>query len=245
MKQKDLLLSHMDDLATKAVKIGCTASRFLTPVEVHNVTAYFIRRHEIKLTFDGGYEGAERVRAIFLNPEWGCCDRTDMFTVLKIQASTNEKPGHRDILGAVMALGIKRDTIGDIIESLPALICLPELSGYIAESLIKAGRIRVSLSEIALSELPVGTENLSVKTRTVASPRLDAVIGAAFGLPRSKAAELVEGGRVNLNHELCLRPSKEVREGVVLSVRGFGRAKLLEIGGMSKKGRIFIKTGLY
>ncbi|MCL2004504.1 MAG: YlmH/Sll1252 family protein [Oscillospiraceae bacterium] len=245
MEHRDILLGHMEDLAAKAVKSGCATSRFLTPAETSKISAHFTRRHDVALVFDGGYEGAERVRAIFLNPDWGSYERAEWFTALKIKVPPQETPGHRDILGAVMALGIERDTVGDIIEAPLVMLCLPELSGYITEQLTKAGRARIRLSAMDLSGLPARAENLTVKTDTVASPRLDAVLSTAFGMPRSKAAEWIEAGRVNLNHELCLRPAKEVAEGTILSVRGLGRARLLEIGGVSKKGRIYIRTGLY
>ena len=245
MEQKDVLLGHVDDLAAKAVKSGCAASRFLTPAEAQSIIAQFTRRHDAALIFDGGYEGAERVRAIFLNPDWGKYDRSELFTVFKI--TVQETLGHRDILGALMALGIERNTIGDIIESPLAFICLPELSGYIAENFTKAGRGSVTLHPIPLrgDEALCRVENLTIRTDTVASLRLDAMLGIAFGLSRSKAVELIEAGRVSLNHELCTQPAKEAGEGAVLSVRGLGRAKVLEVGGLSKKGRIFIKMGLY
>jgi RNA-binding protein YlmH len=210
MEQKDVLLGHMEDLAAKAVKTGCAASRFLTPAEAQSVTARFTRRHDITLTFDGGHEGAERVRAVFLNPDWGAYDRAELFAAFQVTVPPQETLGHRDILGALMALGIERDTIGDIIEAPPAFLCLPELSGYIAENLTKAGRARITLSEMSLDGLPARAENHTVKTDTVASPRLDAVLGTAFSLSRGKAAEWIEAGRVSLNHEVCLQCAKEV-----------------------------------
>jgi len=79
----------------------------------------------------------------------------------------------------------------------------------------------------------------------VASLRLDAVLSAAFGMSRTKAAELIAAGRVSFNHQVCLRTDKEVDEDSLLSVRGLGRAKLLEIGSVSRKGRSFIKIGVY
>ena len=84
MEQRDLLLGHMEDLAGKAIKTGCAASRFLTPAEAQSAASYFTRRRDVTLTFDGGYEGAERTRAVFLNADWGECDRTELFTALKI-----------------------------------------------------------------------------------------------------------------------------------------------------------------
>lgn len=83
-----------------------------------------------------------------------------------------------------MALGVERDTVGDIIESSLIISCLPELSDYISENLVKAGRARVKLSVMELDALPARTETLAIKTDTVASVRLDAVLASAFGLSR-------------------------------------------------------------
>lgn len=242
----NLLIARMEDIAVKAAKVGCTASKFLTPTEARGVAEHF-KYERIALSFDGGFYGAERVRAVFLNPDWGEYKQADLFTALKIEHRKQDALGHRDILGALMALGIERDIIGDIIaaDNVAALVCLPEMSGYIAENLIKAGRVGVAVSEIGLAELPARQEELSIKTDTVSSLRLDAVLCAAFGLSRSMATELIEAGRVSIDHALCEQPAKELSEGALLSVRGLGRAKLIEIGGVSKKERIFVRVGLY
>jgi RNA-binding protein YlmH len=245
MEHKKLMIGHMEDLATKAVRNGCAASRFLTPAEAHHVSIHFAKNNNVSLSFDGGYEGAERVRAVFLNPDWGDYIRSDLIAAFTVSVPIQESVGHRDLLGAVMALGIERDTIGDIIESPLVFLCLPELGGFIKQELKSAGRAKVSLSGIPLGKLPDRKDDLTVRTDTVASLRLDAVLGSAFGLSRSKAAQIIESGSVNLNHEECRDCTKTVSEGAILSIRGMGRAKLLEIGGSSKKGRTFIKTGFY
>jgi RNA-binding protein YlmH len=243
MEQKDLLLGRMEDLAIKASKAGYAVSRFLTPAEAHSVATNFSRRHDVSLTLDGGYEGSERVRAVFMNPDWGEYERKELFVALKIEASSTETFGHRDVLGSLMGLGIERDTIGDIIESPAVIVCIPELADYLTDTLAKVGRIPVSLATMALQDLPARVENLTIKTNSVASLRLDAVISSAFGLSRGKAQELISIGRVSLNHEPCQQASKELAEGALLSVRGFGRAKLLEVGGTTRKGRILIRIG--
>ena len=245
MEQNNMLLAHIDDLAVKAAKTGCAASRFLTPAEALSTATYLAKRRDVRIVFDGGYEGAERVRAVLMHPDRGEYDRRVLFQVLRIDAPPQEAIGHRDILGAAMALGIERSAIGDIVESPVALICVPEMRAYIIDNLTTIGRAHVKLSEMDVSEISAKAEDLRVKTDTIASPRLDAVLGSAFGLSRGKAAELIAAGNVNLDHEICQHPAKEVREGAILSVRGLGRAKLLEISGVSKKGRLFIKLGLY
>ena len=212
MNENDILIAHMNDLASRAIKTGFAASKFLTPAESQSVSEQFLRRKGTTLIIDGGFEGAERTRAIFTNPDWGGYKRTDLFTALKVTHRPQDTLGHRDILGALMALGIKRETVGDIIidETDAALVCLPELGGYIIENFTKAGRVGLEVSAIGLDELPIREEELAIKTDTVASLRLDAVLSAAFGMSRTKAAELIATGRVSYNHQVCLRTDKEV-----------------------------------
>ncbi|MCL2355766.1 MAG: YlmH/Sll1252 family protein [Defluviitaleaceae bacterium] len=241
----NVLLAHANDLAKKAARSGFAASKFLTPAEAESIK--FSRNRDADLVFDGGFDDAERTRAIFINPDWGSYEREEIFAAIKISHRPQDTLGHRDILGALTALGIERETIGDIIvgDNAASFVCLPEISKYIIENFFQAGRVGVSSEIITLDELPVREENLTLKTDTVASLRLDAVMCAAFKLSRTKAGELISAGRVSLRHQICLRPDKDVSENAVISVRGLGRAKLLEIGGTSKKGRTFIKIGLY
>ena len=246
MDELNLLLAQMDDLSVKADKIGVSASRFLTPSETQSVADHFKYKH-VDVSFDGGFGDAERTRAVFVNADWGVCVRDELFTALDVSFRPQDTLSHRDILGAIMALGIERDTVGDIVceDNRAALVCLPELGGYIAENLTKAGRVGVAVTEITLSTLPMQSEELIIKTDTVASLRLDVMLCAAFGVSRTKAASLISSGLVSLDHRQCVQPTKDVPEGSLLSVRGLGRAKVLEVGGMSRKGRIFVQFGVY
>jgi len=243
----NILIARMDDLVAKATKTGVAASKFLTPADAVSVSEYFKHRRDIALTIDGGFDGAERTRAVFINPDWGEYERTELFAALKLSYRMQDTLGHRDVLGALMALGIKREAIGDIVvdESFAVLVCLPEMVAYLTDNLTKAGRVGLKSEPLDLEDIPAREEELTVKTCTVASLRLDAVISSAFGISRTKAAELIATGHVSLNHQPCEKINKEVVENALLSIRGMGRIKLLEVGGMSRKGRSFIKIGIY
>jgi len=247
MIDNNILIARIDDLATSAIKSGVAASKFLTPADAVIATEYFTRRHDVTLVIDGGYNGAERTRAVFINPDWGEYDRTELFAALKISHRTQDTLGHRDILGALMALGITREALGDIVvgEQFSVLVCLPKMAEYIVENLTKAGRVGLKVSPIDLAEIPTREEELTIKTDTVVSLRLDAILSAVFGVSRTKSAELIAAKQVSLNHQICEKSDREVCENALLSVRGIGRAKLLEIGGTSRKGRIFVKIGVY
>lgn len=65
----NVLLAHMEDLADKAVKTGYAASKFLTPADAESIAQRFSHRRDVTLTFDGGFDNAERTRAVFANPD--------------------------------------------------------------------------------------------------------------------------------------------------------------------------------
>ena len=75
---------------------------------------------------------------------------------------------------------------------------------------------------------------------TLSSMRLDALVASGFGMARSKAAALIESGKVELNYAQCLKPDREVREGDVIAARGLGKLRLETVGGRTKKDRISV-----
>ena len=155
-------------------------------------------------------------------------------------------PGHRDYLGAILALGIRREWIGDILVTgdCAYVFCLPSVESTLL-GLDRAGRITVKAAPVSLSEVPRIEKKVKEQTFTVKSLRLDAVTGELFGLSRTKAAEMIRLGAVSLNYAECLKPDAEIREGDVLSVKGKGKGRVAEVCGRSKKDRIFLHTERY
>jgi RNA-binding protein YlmH len=248
MEEWHPLEAHMEDLARRAFKTGIACSKFLTPAEGQVVRRRFVSRQDVLLKLDGGYDGAEREVAIFLRPELGAVYRADEYlAVLQIKYRAKDTVSHRDVLGALMALGIERAVVGDILcePGQTALICLKPMAAYLTEHLKKVGKAGVEVFPASFSDLPEKHEELTIKTATVASLRLDAVLCAMFRISRSRASELIAAQKVSLNYAPAVNPSKEVPDNAVLSVRGMGRALLISKGGFSKKGRIIIEFGLY
>ncbi|MDR1774050.1 MAG: hypothetical protein LBR30_04200 [Clostridioides sp.] len=240
------LLSRIEDLQNYASKKGISNSKFLTPSEAIEVKEFFSNKYDIEMIFDGGFADAERVVAIFVNREWGSFEREEVLEAIRIDYREKEKLTHRDLLGAVLGLGIKRDVIGDIfVCDCSYLICLKSISDFIFTNLTKVGRIAVSVKKISLDELPKATHKLKEKTDTIASSRLDAVVSSMFNISRRVASEVIGQGKVQLSYKICENVSKNVCEGDIISVRGMGKSKLLEIGDVTKKGRIRIKYGIY
>lgn len=145
---------------------------------------------------------------------------------------------HRDVLGAVMSLGIERELIGDIIlrDKEAYLFCLERIAPYISESLtqIKHTAVRCKTAD-TLPQGPLYTvKRLTVQ---VASPRLDALIAHVYKLSRSDAQALFSARKIYINGRLCESPGYTPKGGEIISVRGFGRMRYIGVESLSKKGK--------
>jgi RNA-binding protein YlmH len=189
----------------------------------------------ISVLFWGGYSDAERVMACFgaeTSVEWP-------ITWLKLGFNPRYgTPGHRDILGALMGLGVVREHLGDIVLDTDCayLCCSEEIAPFLQNNLESAGSVHLKLTQ--LDEPPHLPPPVGKMIRTtVASPRLDAMLAAGFDLSREQARQMVIQGKTRVNYRLQVKPDAGLQEGDLVSVRGLGRFKLMENNGTTRKGR--------
>jgi len=217
------------------------AGSFLTPAQAMQAARAFGAR----VRLDGGFAQAERVVPIFDHD----APREKHIAAVELRFRPQDALTHRDILGAVLALGLERSVLGDIAimqeQGQAILICLPHVVDFIIDNLAKAGKIGLQALRISLEDLPEAHKNIREEHGTVASLRLDAVLAEAFHCSRGAAEEYLRMGLVQLCHEECRKGSRLVEEGDMISVRGKGRIKLVEIGGETRKGRVWITLGHY
>lgn len=200
-------------------------------------------------TLWGGYDAAERVCVIllpdYMDPEDVKTGKNCPLTVIRAEYGTDETLSHRDFLGALMAMGVERDSIGDIIpqQGRCDIVVLRELRDYILSGLDKAGRVRLRLSETDRAE---GKEaEFRLIKDTVASLRLDAVTAAGFALSREKAVQAIKAGKVAVGGVEALKPDRLLQGGEKISLRGSGKIELSQVGGQSRKGRTIIEIKKY
>ena len=215
---------------------------FLNPEETSIAIKYFNQGEEYKLF--GGYEGAERV-VLGVLPDW--CE-TPIFPIKAISFKYREcdRLSHRDFLGALMALGITRETIGDIlVENGRAVVfATDEATKYILTQLNKVGNVGVVLNEGYTEPLP----SLGIKQEfsvTVASTRIDCVVAAICNMSRNVATEKITDGLVSVNSICVTKPTLTIREGDKISIRQKGRFEIISHNGYSKSGRIILKYNKY
>ncbi|MGN1001830.1 MAG: RNA-binding protein [Oscillospiraceae bacterium] len=242
------LIKRAADLAARCEKTAClTQSGFLTPAEQLALTDWARREGETGLLLHGGHPDCERKAAFFLPFYMGVADFDPAEQIRAVELSCAfGQPEHRDYMGAVLGLGIKREWVGDIWvqENRATVFCLPSVESHILLNLDKVGRCGVKARAIALADVPAPRREWKETVFSVQSPRLDAVTAGMFHLSRTAAAEAIAAGLVSLNYAECLKPDAPVGAGDVLSLRGKGKGKVMELGGQSRKGRLFVKTGI-
>lgn len=191
----------------------------------------------------GGYEDAERKMVAFV-PE----DMSPEFPISAVKFSSPriKSLSHRDFLGSILALGIKREKCGDIIikEDEAYAFLSDDIASYVANNITKIGRegVKVSLAEPSLIKLP--EKSFREIRGTVSSLRLDSIISLFAGKGRSKAAELISGGLVFVDGLQMTKNDMHLKDGDTISVRGKGKATL-SVGGTSKKDRVFVTLNVW
>ena len=224
------------ELARRAEARGVPVeTEFLTPAEQLELT----RLRPGPFAFDGGFEAAERRCAVLL--PWDGCEWESRVVCLEI-APTGEKfageLSHRDYLGSLMALGLRRETMGDIVVQgkRAYLFCLESVAGYISQQLeqVRRTHVRVGVCDPGCVQPPEAPRESSV---TVSSARLDALVAAVYRLSRGEAQRLFERELVLVNSLPPRSPGLAAKEGDVISVRGHGRFVFLAAAGETRKGR--------
>jgi RNA-binding protein YlmH len=216
---------------------------FLDPREQTILETIVRREPDLVFFADGGAADAERRRAV-IAPDYYALDQA-MFGLafFRVESLSGKRLEHPDVLGALLGLGIKRDKLGDIYPHSDGadIVVAEELAEYIQMHVGQVGRQHVNIIEISREKLALPEQMQSVRSISVASLRLDAVVAESCRISRTKASMLVKNGKCKVNWKLVDQPDYPVEIGDLVSVRGFGRVRVESIDGTSKKGRIWIK----
>lgn len=245
--EERFLFAHISDLAELSRKTGVPRfSRFLNEREAI-VAGYGAAQIGTDPIFYGGYDGAARTVCGFLKGTYAEeMPADELFPVRAVTFSFRriDKLSHRDFLGAILAAGLQRSVVGDILvaEDHAVVFCL-DTAEELVEGLTKIGKVGVRSEKGITRELPKAKfERIDA---AVSSLRLDCVVGACTNISREKSASLIKSGQVSADFSVCLNVSGTVKENTVISIRGYGRFRLAEIAGQTKKGRLRIVIEKY
>lgn len=200
------------------------------------------------IRFWGGYAGAERQVLCIEPPDtW----QEEPLAVLRCTAYGEDTPTHRDYLGAILGLGLERVCVGDLLQDpenpqvFYALV-LENKADFIAAELTGAGHttVKAERCDTLPPHLAQGIER-ELHEATVSSLRADAVLAAMMHTSRTRAAEYIAAGRVEINHVPLRAAHEPAYAQDIFTVRGVGRYRLAAIGGKSRKDRLFISYYQY
>ena len=248
MTTNDSMLRHMLDLCRRSERTGTWQySGFLSPAEQDEL----IRCPEaakFSWFLTGGYEAAERkILAAGDEAEAGPPEPpVSAIAVTPKSVKFAEELTHRDYLGAILGLGIERSLIGDILirDRQAWFFCLASATDLMTSSLTQVRRTTVTAAETG-TDIPELQPRYAPLRLNVVSERLDAVTAAFAGLSRGQAEKLFSAEKVFVNGRTATDRSAKLKEGDILSVRGFGKAVYDGVEHETKKNRLWVSLRKY
>lgn len=240
-----LIFSKVFDRAYYCIKnFQPTFTEFLDPYKISSLLEFFGDKYDFNIRVFGGKDNCERKKMGFF-PRF--MEDTDMvFPISVVEVTYNLKFSgkltHRDFLGSVIGLGIVRGKIGDILidEDKAFVFVDDDIADFISSNLCRVGKTKVEARTISSEEINV-TENFGeIKNITSSSLRIDGILSGVFNLSRGKVSDLIKAKKAFLNQNLCESVSKQISEGDVLTLRGFGRVEVVQFAGKTRKDKFLI-----
>ena len=250
MNEDQILKGRLSDLAKRAYNQNIyTYSNFLSPEQL---SLFYETRQEydfITATCYGGHEAAQRQMIGFGSEDEFGYEGTFPIKIVRavpIMEKFSDNLTHRDYLGALMNLGIARDTIGDILikDKCAYIICIDSMADYITKELSKVRHTLINC-EIVDNDIPELKPTFEDVSFPVSSLRLDVILANLIKCSRSESIALFEEKKVTLNGRITGRNSIILKEGDVFSVRGHGKFIFQQAGKTTKKGKIYVHIKRY
>ena len=244
-----VLLAKVWDKINAGIRKNIPSNTWFLSLRELDMANYLFGQTEGLYAF-GGYADAERKLLVYL-PDYldahSLYEEDSPVVCLRASFYEGDTPTHRDFLGALMGAGIARETVGDICVGKGScdFFVTNEIAPYIEQNFTSAGRTKVQLQRIPLSDAAVPQAETKEMRDTVSSLRLDSIISAGFQVGRSAAVGYITTGKVAIDGLPCEKPDKNISEGAKISVRGLGKIQLTNVGGQTKKGRISITINRY
>ncbi len=250
MSDELIFKKRLTELAEKAYGQGTyTFTAFLGPAE-QDILAQIARdiRH-VPQTLYGGAEGCQRVMVRFGDED--LCGYDLPFPIVCLQAAPTspkyaDQLTHRDILGALMHLGIAREQIGDIVlrSNVAYIFVTEKIAPFVVESLTKAKHTPLTVT--VAEQLPQGAlYTLEARQCVVSSERIDGIVAHVYKYSRNQVNELFRSGKVFLNGRCWENIGTVLKDGDTVSVRGEGRFIYRGAVRSTKSGNLAVEVDVY
>lgn len=217
---------------------------FLNPHE-QDIVYKIIGHQDLQVKANGGLINAESQRMIIC-PDFYELEDND-FEIVVVEIIYNQQFGklqHKDVLGALMNLGIKRGCIGDIYDdSHIYFTCTSQTYPYIQEHLkqIKKAKVKLRKTDEKIEII----HQYTTHTFFLSSMRLDKIVSTMFKVSRQVASESIRSGFVKVNHKEVEEVSFLCHNNDMISFKRHGRVKIVDEERTTKQGNFVVKGYFY
>jgi len=242
----DFILKAKDWMRQVRYKHKIKTTNFLNPNEQKILTSLIPKEEGIEILFDGAFPNSERKRAVIF-PDYLIAEsmNTNITGFQIIPSNESVTIEHRQILGTIMSLNIDRSLVGDIVilpdKKIYLAICT-EFSEFMMENVQKIGREPISLSKTNINKIE-NLENFEEAEVIIASMRIDVLVAAIINLSRKNVNEYMKQGFVQLNHSIEKDFSHICKIGDLISIKRYGRYKLIAQKKVTKNNKIVLVIG--
>lgn len=255
-KQEDkiLIAQILDKIEFSKQREKLEYTDFLDMYQISLVRS-FMKKIEFKnYILYGGFDNAER-NILIIYPEKYNMDMIEknyskIINAIRIELPDEEKGkySHRNYLGGIVKLGMKREKVGDILVSDDGadILVKEETAETLKQELGTLTRFEnarleiIELENLRKKEIKVEEVNIIVP-----SLRLDNFVSDLAKTSRSKAAQIIDSERVFVNGKNETKASKQIKLNDVITIRGKGRFVVKEFCGSTRSGRTVVKIEKY
>lgn len=251
MQEEDMMLRRrLKDLAARSY--GSNMYLYTGFLSMGEQAVFYEMEKEISYAgcmMNGGPHGCERRMLRFGSPELLGYEEEWPFSCVIVEPLMKkfaDNLTHRDYLGALMHLGIERDVIGDIVirDSIAYIMCTDQMTEYIVSHLdrIRHTSVRCTISK----KMPEQAEPVFDSSElVVSSQRCDSIVAKVFNFSRSQSLTLFRSKKIFVNGRQYENNSGFLKDGDIVSVRGFGKFVFDGIQQETRKGRVRVRIRKY
>lgn len=249
-KDKKILFSNIIDRANLADKTGRDIPTDFLDIGDLNTILPYLNKYKIAYEVIRPNSFMEKVVLIFGNGDISYnLNVTNYISCLKISTNSSGKLKHKDYMGAIYSLGIKREKIGDIFvyNDCGYVICIPSIKEYILLNLITVGKEKVSINEIDISSEEFMNISINFVSKEIIIPslRLDTVISKIYNVSRNEVKQKIQSGDVFVNYVCAVKADQVLKQLDIVSVRGYGKFSVDKTLRQTKNANIVVNILKY
>lgn len=245
-----LLVNRLHELAQKAYTYNMPIfSDFLDLADIQLAKQCGLEKNSVIVRYSNLFYQDERQIVGFFPSDYDMMSEAELLKVFPIDIfllspsfDTVIDFNHRDLLGSVMGLNIERKLIGDILvyDTNAYLQCHQRISQLVYTELILVRQQSVGIKRVEQLSVAQLKPRCNELDTTVASLRLDGIIKAICHQSRTTAASIIQRGHVKVNQIEVTKIHRLLESGDLLSIKGYGKYKVISTNPSAKSSRIRI-----